>query len=141
MLRGGFLGAWIELFRGLGQAYLDLLRAEWAAVRRDLARSGKRLAWAAGLFGAAAAVGFWLVATLIYTLVAVLAIWLPQWGAALVVLGLLVLVVAGLALAGVAHLKRVENPAAVVGRRYEDHLDWWDDRLLAEERQPPADRR
>ena len=133
-MRQALVRPWIDLFRGLGQSYLDLLAAEWAEVKRQLAASGKSLLWAAGLFGAAAAISFWLVALVLFVLVAVLHVWLPWWGAALVVTGLVLLVVAVLAALGVSRLKKVENPMAVVGRRYEDHLDWWDRRLLAEQR-------
>ena len=133
-MRNALVRPWIDLFRGLGQSYLDLLAAEWAEVKRQLAASGKSLLWAAGLFGAAAAISFWLVALLLFVLVAVLHVWLPWWGAALVVTGLVLLLVAILAGLGVARLKKVENPMAMVGRRYEDHLDWWDRRLLAEQR-------
>lgn len=128
------LAPWIELFRGLGQSYLELLAAEWAEIKRQLGQSGKRLLWSAVLFGAAAAIGFWLVALMLFLFVAVLHVWLPWWGAALIVTVLALLVIALLGWLGLRKLQKVENPAAVVGRRYEDHLDWWDRRLLAEER-------
>lgn len=126
------MGAWIELFRSLGQALLDLFKAELATLRRELERSGRTLAVALGLFGAAAAVGFWLIGALIYSLIQVVAIWLPLWGASLAVTGLFAVAMAVLALVGVRKLKRIESPAATVGRRWEDHLEWWNDRLLAE---------
>lgn len=137
-LRERLISPWIELFRGLGQSYLDLLAAEWAEVKRQLALSGKRLAWAAAFFGAAAAVGFWLVALLLFLLVAVLHVWLPWWGAALIVTAVALLAVAVLGWLGLRKVQKVENPMATVGRRYEDHLDWWDRRLLNEERRVPA---
>lgn len=133
-MRKALLSPWIDLFRSLGQAYLDLLAAEWAEVKRQLALSGKRLLWSAAFFGAAAAIGFWLVALMLFLLVAVLHVWLPWWGAALAVTLVALLVVAVLGWLGLRKIQKVENPAAVVGRRYEDHLDWWDRRLLAEER-------
>lgn len=133
-MRKTLMRPWVDLFRGLGQSYLDLLAAEWAEVKRQLAQSGKRLLWSAAFFGAAAAISFWLVALVLFVLIAVLHVWLPWWGAALVVTGAVLLVVAVLAWLGVSRLQKVENPMAVVGRRYEDHLDWWDRRLLAEER-------
>ena len=134
MLGKGLAGAWVELLRGLGQAVLDLLAAEWAELKRELAASAKKLAVAAALFGAAAAFGFWLVAMLLYVAVQVLAIWLPHWGAALVVTGIVLAIVAVLALLGVSRLKRFEGPGVTVSRRVDDHLDWWNERLLAEER-------
>jgi len=71
---------------------------------------------------------------LLYLLVQVAAIWLPHWGAALVVTLFVLLVVAVLALLGYLRLKRFESPAVTVSRRVDDHLDWWNERLLAEER-------
>jgi uncharacterized membrane-anchored protein len=136
-IRKALVAPWIDLFRGLGQSYLDLLAAEWAEIKRQLALSGKRLAWSAAFFGAAAAIGFWLVALVLFVLVAVLHVWLPWWGAALIVTAVALLAVAVLGWLGLRKIQRVENPAAVVGRRYEDHLDWWDRRLLAEGRRVP----
>lgn len=136
-MRKALLSPWIDLFRSLGQSYLDLLAAEWAEIKRQLALSGKRLLWSAAFFGAAAAIGFWLVALVLFLLVAVLHVWLPWWGAALIVTAVALLVVAVLGWLGLRKIQKVENPAAVVGRRYEDHLDWWDRRLLAEERRVP----
>lgn len=123
---------WIELFRALGGSLADLARAELAALQAELERNGRTLALALGLLGAAAAVGFWLVALVLYTLIQVLAIWLPLWGASLVVTGLAALATAALALIGISRIKRLENPAATVGRRWRDHREWWDRRLLAE---------
>ena len=51
--------------------------------------------------------------------------WLPIWGAALAVTGLLALVATVLALAGRARLRRLENPLATARRRMDDHLAWW----------------
>lgn len=129
----GLLGPWIELFRSLGQAYLDLLAAEWAEVRRGLAASGKRVLWAAIYLGAAATVAFWLVALALFLLVAVLHVWLPWWGAAAVVTGVVLLATAVLGWLGMRKLKRVENPVSTVTRRVDDHLDWWEGHLLAGE--------
>ena len=128
----GLLGPWIELFRSLGQAYLDLLAAEWAEVRRGLAASGRRILWAAAFFGAAAAVAFWLVALVLFLQVAILHVWLPWWGAAAVVTGFVLLVVAVLGWLGVRRVQKVESPVTTVTRRLDDHLDWWEGRLLAE---------
>jgi len=131
------VGEWLELLRALGQSLADLAKAELAALKAELARNGRTLAIALGLSGAALMVVFWLVWLLIYTAVQILAIWLPLWGASLVMVGVLLLLVATLALLGMSKLKRLESPAATAGRRWEDHRDWWDRRLLAET-PPPA---
>lgn len=128
---------WLELFRALGQSLADLARAELAALQAELARNGRTLALALALFGAAAAAGFWLIALLLYTAIQVLALWLPMWGASLTVTGICALAVAVLALLGWVKLRRLESPAATIGRRWQDHREWWDRRLLAESPPPP----
>ncbi len=128
---------WVELFRALGQSLADLARAELAALQAELARNGRTLALALGLLGAAAAVGFWLIALVLFTLVhALAALGLAMWVASAVVTGICALAVAVLALLGRAKLRRLESPAATIGRRWRDHRGWWDRRLLAES--PPA---
>lgn len=135
------MGAWIELFRALGQALIEVVKAELEEVRGRLAASGKQLGLALGLLAAALMIGFWAVALLLFTLVAVLAIWLPQWAAAAIVLGFVLLVMAVLAAIGVAKLKRFENPTETVGRQWRGHLDWWNRQLLAQgEAVPPPPR-
>jgi hypothetical protein len=126
------LRGWIELFRSLGQALFEVLRAEAGALGEDLRRSGGKLVRGLVLFGGAAAVGFWTMAVLVLTLIAVLAIWLPLWAAALIVAGLFAATASLLALLGWRQLRQLESPAASIRRRLEDHLDWWQHGLLAE---------
>lgn len=120
------------MLRELGEALLAVLRAELAALGTDLRRSGRFLAVGLALLGAAAGVLFWTFGLLLFTLVAVAAIWLPLWGAALAVLALFVAVAGVLAGLGIARLRRIENPATDLSRRVADHLDWWQHRLLGE---------
>jgi hypothetical protein len=115
---------WIELFRSLGQALFDVLRAEAEALGEDFRRSGHHLVRGLALFGGAAAVGFWTLGVLVLALIAVLAIWLPAWAAALLVAALFATTAGVLAVLGLRQLRRLESPA--------DHLDWWHTRLLAE---------
>src|SRR4051794_6620961 len=88
---------WQERLLGLREAVGELYAAESAALSRDLARWGKGFAVALVLLLAALALGFWLLALLTASLVAVLAIWLPVWGASLVTTGVVLLVILGLA--------------------------------------------
>lgn len=128
------MGGWIEMFRGLGEALLDVLRAEVATLQEDLTRSGKIAGRALALLGTALILLFWIVGLLIFVLITVLAIWLPLWAAALIVLGLFLVATAILAWMGVNRLKQVENPAQTFRRRVDDHLDWWQNTLMREQR-------
>src|SRR3954452_2474559 len=116
---------WIDLFRSLGEALLEVWRAELAPLQDDLSRSGRHLGVALGLFGAAVLVLFWTFGLLLFVLVSLLHIWLPWWGAALVVLALFLIAITVLALLGRKQLRQVENPMETVRRRVDSHFDWW----------------
>jgi hypothetical protein len=122
---------WIEMFRSLGQSLLAVLRAEVEALQEDFRRSGRHLAVGVGLLAAAAAIGFWAAGLLLFVLVVVLAIWLPLWGAALVVLGLAALAALLLVTVARRQLRQLESPIDDVKKRVSDHLDWWQNGLLA----------
>jgi len=126
------LQGWIHLYRSLGESLFEVLRAELSALQEDLGRSGRHLGVALGLFGAAVLLLFWILGLAVFCLVALLTVWLPLWGAALAVLGLFTLVAAALVVFGVKQLKKAENPVDSVKRRVEDHLDWWQNGLLAD---------
>jgi Putative Actinobacterial Holin-X, holin superfamily III len=129
---------WIELFRSLGQALFEVLRAEARALGEDFRRSGGELARGLALLGGAAALGFWTLGALVLALIAVLAIWLPPWAAALIVTALFAGAAGLLALLGMGRLRRLESPAESIRQRVSDHLDWWNHRLLAEAAAPAA---
>jgi hypothetical protein len=124
-------GGWTDLFRALGESLLQVFKAELAAIEEDFRRTGVHLKASLGLLGVALVLLFWVTGLVIFCLVAVLAIWLPVWGAGLIVLGLFTAVTGVLAWLGVQRLQHVENPAASMKVRLEDHLDWWQ-HLLAE---------
>jgi hypothetical protein len=128
------MGGWIEMFRGLGEALLDVLRAEVATLQEDLSRSGRIAGGALALLGVALILAFWIVGLLVFTLIAVLAIWLQLWAAALIVLSLFLVATAILAWMGVNRFKQVENPVQTFRRRVDDHLDWWQNTLMREQR-------
>ena len=128
------MGGWIEMFRGLGEALLDVLRAEVATLQEDLTRSGKIAGGALALLGVALILLFWILGLLIFCLVAVAAIWLPLWAATLVVLVLFLTVAGVLSWLGINRLKQVENPVETFRRRVDDHLDWWQNTLMREQR-------
>jgi hypothetical protein len=128
------MNGWIEMFRGLGEALLEVLRAEVATLQEDLSRSGRIAGGALALLGAALILLFWIVGLLIFAMIAVLAIWLELWAASLIVLGLFLLATGILAWLGVNRLKKVENPVQTFRRRVDDHLDWWQNTLLRDQR-------
>ena len=123
---------WIDLIRSLGESLLAVLRAELAALQEDFSRSGRRLGVALGLLGGAAVLLFWMVGLLLFTLIVVLAVWLPLWAAALILLALFAIATGILASLGVRRLRQIENPMDNVRRRVDDHIDWWQNSLLAD---------
>ena len=122
---------WIEMFRSLGQSLLGVLRAEVEALQEDFRRSGRHLTVGAGLLFAAVAILFWTAGLLLFVLITVLAIWLPIWAAALIVLGIAATVAGVLVALGLRQLRQLESPIDNVKRRVSDHLDWWQNGLLA----------
>lgn len=131
------MNGWIESFRGLGEALLEVLRAEVSTLQEDLTRSGRIAGVALALLGAALVLLFWIVGLLIFFLVAFLhskwPLW-PLWGSALFVLVLFIVTAGLLGWLGVRRVKQVENPMQTVRRRVDDHLDWWQNTLLRDER-------
>jgi hypothetical protein len=128
------MAGWIDLFRSLGESLLEVWRAELGTLQEDFQRSGRHLGVALGLLGAALILVFWIVGLLLFVLIALLHVWLPWWGASLIVLLLFLLASGLLAKLGVARLRQVENPVETVRRRVDNHLDWWQHGLLTQPR-------
>lgn len=122
---------WIDLFRSLGESLIEVLRAETGALQEDLKRSGRHYGIALALFGAAALVSFWVLGLLLFLLVALLHVWLQLWAAALIVFLLFLGAMAVLGLAGRSQWRKAESPVDSVKRHMDDHLDWWQNGLLA----------
>ena len=133
--------AWIELFRTLGESLIEVVRAETTALQADLKTSGRHMGVALGLLGAAVLLLFWVLGLLIFFLIALLSTWLQLWAAALIVLVVFATIMGALAWLGVRRFRFVENPVDSVKRHVDDHLDWWQNGLLAQGRAldiPPA---
>ena len=128
------MSGWIEMFRGLGESLLEVLRAEVATLQEDLGRTGRIAGGALALLGLAFILLFWVVGLLVFSLVAVLTIWLQLWAATLIVLGLFTAVTCLLGWLGWRRLQQAENPIQTFRRRVDDHLDWWQNTLLRETR-------
>lgn len=129
----GLIRGWMHLFRRLGQSVLDLLRAELDRVLAELGISAKQAAVGLAFFAGAGMVAFWFIWVFTYFLMQVGAIWLPPWASAGIVVLVLLIAIAVLAYLGLRKVKTLENPVDTVSRRYDDHLDWWENRLLAED--------
>jgi len=126
----------------LREALGELYAAEGDALSRDLARWGKAFAFALLLLLVALMLAFWLIAVVVGFMVALLAVWLPVWGATLVTAGLLLLVAGGLAAVSWRRLQALGGPLSRVQRRWRDHLDWWQERVFdARPEEEPEDER
>lgn len=100
-----------ELVSRLSQQMSTLVRDEIRLAQLDLTEKGKRVAFGAGAFGGAGAIGYLALATLIAAAVLGLAEAVPAWLSALIV-GLVLLAVTGvLALFGRKKI-RSATPAA-----------------------------
>lgn len=118
-------GEWIVLSRQLLEDLIDLYDAELAALRVEVTETGRRLLKILALAGAAFFTLFWILALVAYSLVEVVALWLPRWGAALAVTGIFVLLAAILGLIGWLYARRLTNPIDSVFDRLRDHLAFW----------------
>ena len=120
----------VERARALGEALLAVLRAEVEALRGDYRRAAAQLVSALVVLGFAAGFAFWAVGALALVGFEVLAQWLPRWGAALVLFALFVAVALVLGWLAARKLRRIEPPLATASRHLEEHLRWWQERVL-----------
>jgi uncharacterized membrane protein YqjE len=119
------LAGWGASLQTLAGAFNDLVRAELAALGDDLSRSGRRLGGALLLLASALFVLFWAIGLTFYVAVEVVHQWLPRWGAAAAVLGVVLLLMAILAAIGWRRLRRIEAPQELLQRRWQSHREWW----------------
>jgi hypothetical protein len=129
---------WQARLLGLREALGELYAAEADALSRDLSRWGKGFLGAVLLLLAALTIAFWLVAVLVGLMIAVIAIWLPVWAATLITFVVLLAVVAALAWVGWRRMERLGGPLGRIKRRWRDHWDWWNERVLATDEEPAA---
>lgn len=123
---------WREQVRGLGEALLEVWRAELAALRDDYGRAGRDLGRVLAFFAVAAVFGFWAVGALGIFAFELLARWLPRWGAAAILFGLLALPAAVAGALAWRRLQRIEPPVATLERRFAEHSQWWRERVFQE---------
>ncbi|URN15665.1 MULTISPECIES: phage holin family protein [Streptomyces] len=99
-----------ELVKRASEQFTDLVRAELRTAQAELAQKGRRAGVGGGLIGAATAVAYVGLMALAGTCVALLALVLEVWAAALIVTVVLFFVAAVLGLAGRAQMKRAVPP-------------------------------
>jgi uncharacterized membrane protein YqjE len=99
-----------ELFKKLSAETSELIRQEMALARAELSEKGKEAGKGAGLFGGAGVVGLLAAGALTAAIILVLATFLPEWVAALIVAVVYGAVAAVLALRGKQEIKRAAPP-------------------------------
>ncbi|MEV0586534.1 phage holin family protein [Nonomuraea sp. NPDC050310] len=99
-----------ELIGELSEHLTTLVRQELTLARLELARKGRRAGFGAGLLGAAGMTAFLGGATLVATVVLLLALVLPAWAATAIVAAVLLAVAAVLGLAGRAQVAKATPP-------------------------------
>lgn len=127
------LRRWRDLFASLGESLIDVAEAEVAALKQDLRDTGRRFSIAVAIAVVAAILAFWAIGATGFVIYQVLAIWLPGWGAASIVLGILLLVTLILGMIARRYLRDLEAPIDTVKRRVDNHLEWWQSNLLIPE--------
>lgn len=100
-----------ELVQKASQQLNELVRAELRLAQAEMAAKGKQYGVGGGLFGGAGVVGFLTLQALVVTVIAVLAVPLPVWAAALIVTAALGAVAAVMAVAGKKGFQRAAPPA------------------------------
>lgn len=129
--------SWRDTVRAVGEAMVDVLRAEAAVVGETWQRSGRELGKILGLLVVLAYLALiWVPSLLVFALLMGLSEGLgwPLWASALAVAGL-VAIVAFLLLRIARHriAHRLESPAATVRQRFADHRAWWNERIVGGE--------
>ncbi len=99
-----------ELFKKLSAETSALIRQEMALAKAELSEKGKEAGKGAGLFGGAGVVGLLAAGALTAAIILVLATFLPEWVAALIVAVVYGAVAAVLALRGKQEIKQAAPP-------------------------------
>ena len=99
-----------ELVTRLSAQISELVRGELALAKAELTEKGKRAGIGAGLAGTAGVLALYGLGALITTVIAVLAVWLPVWAAALIVTVLIFIVAGVLGLLGKNQIQRAVPP-------------------------------
>jgi Putative Actinobacterial Holin-X, holin superfamily III len=122
---------WLDLFRNLGDAFLELVGAELDALAEDFRRGGQNAARAALLVAIA-----FVLAILAWSLFTVALVWglslvMRGWLAALLVGAVYALVAIACAVGARSRWRALEPPLDTVRRRWHEQNSWFRQRLLA----------
>lgn len=124
------MSRWWELLARLGRAVLEVAASEVSTLIDELRGSGREMARALFLFLAALGFGLLGLGFAALGLVGALGMYFPEW----VVEGLMgVALISGGALLwqwGKRKLARVEPPLATAKRRWQEHDEWWREKIL-----------
>jgi hypothetical protein len=126
---------WIGAFRALGDAVLDLVRAEVAALLQEWKRAAVELAKVLAIVFGVLLICFYLPFLVLFALVDGVSQWWgwPMWSSALAVFGFAILIIAALgAVAAWIWNRRLVGPTISLQRRIDDHSDWWQRRIFLE---------
>ena len=121
---------WLDLFRSLGEAFLEVMGAEAAALRDDLSRTGRRFVVILVLFGLALFALFWAIGAGAFAVYKILALWVSPWIAAVIVWVAWILIGAVLWLLARNRLNAIESPSTTVKRHVDEHREWMQDNVL-----------
>jgi hypothetical protein len=122
---------WLELLRHLGDAVLDLIAAEASALTGELRRGGRQALGALMVAAVAAVLAVLAWGLLTLALVWGLATFIDPWLAALAVGAVYAVAAIGCAVTARRRWRRIEPPADVVRRRWQEQNAWFRDRILA----------
>jgi hypothetical protein len=121
---------WQALLGDIGRSTVDLLHAEVTGAREELSELLRRSIGVAIVLLVALTIAFWALGAAATAAVAGLAVWLPLWGAALVLFAVLAVAAVAFGLVARSRFRRLEGPGTIVRRRVESHLEFWRDEVL-----------
>lgn len=101
----------VELIQQASDQFSRLLRGELELAKLELSEKAKKYGAGIGLFAFAAVLIFYVVGVLLAAAVLAFSLLVPGWAAALIVAGIMLVLVAVLALIGYLLVKRASPPA------------------------------
>lgn len=110
-----------EVLRRLASDVAALLRLYGRALQDHSRGLARDVAVAAGLIGAALILGVFALGLIVATLVLVLAVWMPAWAAALLVLGVTLSISVAIVVVGI---RRVRRRRAAWAARVAEEVRW-----------------